>query len=341
MRLSAAKGGLAVLASLCSCASGETLPPANSHVQPQRSNGEPVAYWVTAVGGLRIRSQPSADSEVQGLIEQGAEIELDANGPTREATVGGRRGYWRRYKEGWVFDAFLERARHIYQPAAASGIPLYSTGGQQVRMLPGTTPVVVSPYSALHAFRADPSSQQAEWLEGTLTQGCEYVQGDTLRVKRADLRPAVPRWPFCSESVKRNCIDPALKDYVMAGTVNDRQDCVYQTALTLYPGGEVVSCPGRIGSWSLQQDGSIAIALQVRTYRTKMAPADEGVVITRPPLIQIRKVNVNNLRFPAESRAYWPQWKDNIRKDHFGGQDSGFLPVTPDNQPFAVFAYEC
>lgn len=342
------KSAIAALFALCSCASSNTVPlPAKPQVQtPVQGKGPPALYWVSAVGGLRIRSQPSMDGEVVGLLEQGAEIELDDSASAHEATISGRKGYWRKYREGWIFDGYLERARRAYHGNRTTGIPVYQSPaqGNPVRTLPPGTPVIVAahtqPMGAFSSTGNEPANP--EWIGGTISERvCDYSRTDVLWVNKDDLRPAAPRWPFCTDSVKRNCIDPALKRYLMAGTVNDRQDCVYQTALTLYPEGEVISCPGRIGTWTLQPDGSIAVALHTRSYLARMGPGDTGIMITRPPLIYIRKVNVNQLRFPADMQTHWPEWRDYIRKNYFGGQDSGFLPVTPDNKPFAVFAAEC
>lgn len=241
----------------------------------------------------------------------------------------------------------LEAARRIYYGNRITGIPVYQAPNRAapVRTLPPGTPVTVAAdftvtMGAFSSTRNEPANP--EWIGGTLSDRvCGFSRTDVLWVNKSDLRPAAPRWPFCTDSVKRNCIDPALGRYVMAGAVNDREDCVYQTALTLYPEGEVISCPGRIGSWVLQPDGSISIALHTRSYLTTMGPGDSGIMITRPPLIFIRKVNVNQLRFPEDMQTYWPEWRDYIRKNYFGGEDSGFLPVTPDNKPFAVFAAEC
>ncbi|MBL8021175.1 MAG: SH3 domain-containing protein [Leptospirales bacterium] len=340
---------LTMVGFLYACASRETpvqLPVKPQVQAPVQSRTPLVPYWVAAVGGLRIRSQPSVDGEVVGLLEQGAEIELEESATADETTINGRKGFWRKYKDGWIFDGYLEPATRVYYAKHTAGIPAYSSPavGTPVRTLNAGTPVVVSRYTLANASNS-PGSEQAspDWIGGLFPKGgiCDQTQTSILWVNKRDLRPAAPRYPFCSDTVKRNCLDPALKKFVMAGVVNDRQDCVYQTALTLYPEGEVISCPGKIGSWTLQADGSIAIALHTRFYRTTSYPGDPGLMMNRPALIYIRKVNANDLLFPADMQTYWPQWRENIRKGFFAGEDSGFLPVTPDGKPFASYAPEC
>jgi hypothetical protein len=297
---------------LFSCKSGEQAVP--DPAKPAAQDPVPMRiYWVTASGGLRIRSQPSAESAVVGLLDQGAEIEV-ADSEKHEATVNGRKGYWRKYGEGWIFDGYLEEGWRIYRSAPGRGIPIYSSAaiGSPLRVLRPDT-LIRSSSTSRQVFSSAPG-----WIHGSFSDRmCDY-SGTEGWISLADLRPSVPRQPFCSDSVKRNCIDPALKPFILGGSIDDRENCVYQSSIGLMPEGDVLSCSGKIGAWTLQADGSIAVAFHTRTYRVTMAPGDaEGIMITRPPLVIIRKVNLNSLRFPAEVPHRWPEFRENIRRALF------------------------
>ena len=92
------KLAIAALVTLFSCASHTVPQPAKPQAETSvQGKAPPALYWVSAVGGLRIRSQPSVDGEVAGLLEQGAEIELEEGASAHEATISGRQSYWRKY----------------------------------------------------------------------------------------------------------------------------------------------------------------------------------------------------------------------------------------------------
>ncbi|MEM7182080.1 MAG: SH3 domain-containing protein [Spirochaetota bacterium] len=71
--------------------------------------------WVTAKGGLHLRSRPSVSGKKLVLIPNGSRVDFLEQG--KEQVISGKKGHWMkiRYagKEGWSFGAYLTRKKII------------------------------------------------------------------------------------------------------------------------------------------------------------------------------------------------------------------------------------